>query len=74
MELHVDAAFGHLDAFGFEEFSLQGCVGLSNEKLATCAENAMPGDGFARRACSHGAASGSCAAREAQGSSNGPIR
>jgi len=30
VELHVDAAFGHLNAFGFEEFSLQGSIGLAD--------------------------------------------
>ena len=65
MELHVDAALGHLNAFGFEELSLQGSVWFADEKFPTCTDDAMPGNSFARRATSHGAASRSCASRKA---------
>ncbi len=74
MELHVDAAFGHLNAFGFKELTLQGSVRFANEELSASAENPMPGNRFARRASSHRPARGSGATRQAQGPSNGPIR
>jgi len=72
--LHVDAALGHLDAFGLEEFSLQGSVRLADEKFPTCTNDAMPGNSLSGRAASHGATGSSCATRQVQGSGYGPIR
>lgn len=74
MELHIDAAFGHLNAFRFEEFSLQGSVRFADKKFTACAKNTMPRYAFAGGAASHGSACGARPARKAQGSRNGPIR
>lgn len=74
MQLHVHAALGHLDAFGFEKFSLQGSVGFSDEEFPTGTKDAMPGNCFAGGTSGHGATSGSGATRQAQGFSDGPIR
>jgi hypothetical protein len=73
VELHVDAALGHLNAFGFEEFSLQGGVGLTDQKLSACAQNAMPGNSPSGRTTRHGATCGSCAAWQAQRASYCPV-
>ena len=74
VKLHVNAAFGHEDAFGFEEFSLKRGVRLADEKLPICTHDAMPGNAFSGGAACHGAAGGSGAAGQAQGFSDGAIR
>lgn len=73
MQFHVDAALGHFDAFGFEEFSLKGGVRLADQEFAICADDAMPRNAFARRATCHSASCGSSPAREAEGFGNSPI-
>ena len=74
MKLHVDAAFGHEDAFGFEEFSLKGSVRLADEKLPVRSDYAVPRDAFSGGATCHGTTGGSGAAGQAQGFSHGAIR
>lgn len=73
VELHVDAAFGHGDAFGFEEFALKAGIGFADEEFAAGAEHAMPGNAFARGTCSHGMTGGAGAATKAQSTSNIPV-
>jgi hypothetical protein len=73
MVFHVDAGFDNGHAFAFEEFSLEGGVRLANQKLAVCAQDAMPGDAFSGRASSHRVACGACAAAETQESSERPV-
>jgi hypothetical protein len=73
VELHVDAALGHLNALGFEEFSLQGGVGFADEEFPARAQNAMPGNSPSGRTTGHGATCGSCAARQAQRASYCPV-
>jgi hypothetical protein len=68
MTLQVDAALDDGDAFTFEKFFLKRGVRLADEDLAVCAKDAVPGDTFSARSCGHGAACGSCAPRETQGS------
>jgi len=65
MELEIDAAFGHGDAFGFKEFALETGVGFTNEEFASCAEDAMPRDAFAGRTCRHRMTGGAGAASQA---------
>ena len=74
MELHVYATFGHLNAFGFEKFSLKGGIRFTDQKPSPCTENTMPGNAFAGRAAGHGATCSACSARKAQRSRNGTIR
>ena len=73
MKLHIDAAFRHEDAFGFEEFSLERRVRLADEKLPICAHDAVPGNAFSGGAASHGTTGSSGAARQAQGFSHSAI-
>jgi hypothetical protein len=73
MTAEVDARLDHRHAFAFEEFSLQGGVRLTDEELSARAQNAMPGNAFARRRGRHGAPRGSRSARKAQGFSEGSI-
>jgi hypothetical protein len=74
VELHVDATFGHLNAFGFEKFSLKGSIRFTDQKPSPCTKNTMPGNAFAGRAAGHGSTRGTSAAGEAQSSRDGPIR
>jgi hypothetical protein len=60
VEFHIDAAFGHLDAFAFEKFALKGSVRLADEEFAARSDDTMPRDSFAGRTTRHGAAGGSC--------------
>jgi hypothetical protein len=69
----VDARLNHGDAFAFKEFSLQRGVGFANEEFSARAENAMPGNAFARRRRGHRTPSSSRSARKAQGFSEGSI-
>ena len=64
MLFHVDAEFGHLHAFGFEQFPLQGSVGLANQEFAAVTDNAMPGHAFSGRRGSHSVARGARAAAQ----------
>ena len=73
MFFEIDAGFDDLNALGFEKLFLQGCVGLADEDLAVGAENAVPGNPFAPRSGTHGAARRASAACEMQYSSDGPI-
>ncbi|MGC1486062.1 MAG: hypothetical protein WA789_19915 [Candidatus Acidiferrum sp.] len=70
---YVDPGFDHWNAFGFEELLLEGGIGFADEDFAVGAQDAVPGDAFALRGGSHGAARGTCAAGETQGSSETPI-
>ena len=74
MPFQVDAALGHLHAFAFEEFALQGGVGFTDQELSASSENAVPGNALAARRCSHGMACGAGAPFEAQSFRDGPIR
>lgn len=65
MALHVDAALDDFDALGFKEFTLQAGVRFANEKFAALADDAMPGNAFARGSGGHGVTSGSGAAGQA---------
>jgi len=69
----VYARLDDCDALAFEEFSLQGSVRLANEDFAALTDDAMPGDALSRGSGSHSAASGTRAARKAQGFSERPI-
>ncbi len=63
----VDAGLGDFDAFGFEEFFLEGGVGLADEDFAALADHAMPGNAFSRGSGGHGTPGAACAAAQAQG-------
>jgi hypothetical protein len=69
-----DAGFEDEDAFGFEQFALQGGVGFANQEFAACADDAVPRNASAGRTSSHCVAGGSCAAAQLQGFSECPIR
>jgi hypothetical protein len=47
VQVHVNAALGHLDAFGFEEFALKGSVRFADEEFAASSHDTMPWDCFA---------------------------
>ena len=69
----VHARLDNGDAFAFEEFSLQRSVRLADEDFAALTDDPMPGDAFSRGSGGHRAASGTRAARKAQGFSERPI-
>ena len=62
----VDAGLDNGDAFAFEKFSLQGCVGFANQDFSALAENTVPRNAFSGRSCSHGASRGARAAWQVQ--------
>ena len=74
MLFQVDPGFDHCYAFAFEEFFLEGGVGLADKDFAAFAEHAMPGDAFAGGCGGHGAACGASPAAEPQNLSERPIR
>lgn len=65
MELEIDAAFGHGDAFGFKELTLETGVGFADEEFAAGAEDAMPRDAFAGWTCRHRMTGGAGATTQA---------
>lgn len=73
MALHVDSRFDYRDAFALEEFFLERGIGLADQELAGCAENAVPGDAFSGGRGGHGAAGAAGATAEAQKFGDGPI-
>jgi len=73
MLFYVDSGFDDRNAFGFEEFFLEGGIGFADQDFAVCAEDAVPGDALSRRGGAHGAAGGARAASETQGFSKGSI-
>src|SRR5437868_6571852 len=74
MGFQIDARFNNRDAFGLQQFFLQGSVGLANKNFAALTNDAMPGNAFSRRGSSHGAASAARSAGKAQSLSQSPIR
>jgi len=69
VQLHIDAAFGHGDLFGFEQLALETGVGFTDQKFAARTNYAVPGNAFALRRSGHGASCRSRAAWQAQGPS-----
>jgi hypothetical protein len=69
----LDAGFDDLNAFAFEQTSLQRCVRLADENPSVVTDDAMPGNALTGRARRHGAASRACATRQAQNSRHGSI-
>ena len=52
---------------------MQASVGLADQKLSACTDDAVPRDAFSRRSCGHGVTCSASAAAEAQRSGNVPI-
>jgi hypothetical protein len=73
VELHIHAAFGHLHAFGFEEFALQAGVGLADQKFSAKTNDAMPGNAFSGGACGHCTASTARSAAEPKSFCEPPV-
>jgi hypothetical protein len=61
---HIDTAFRHGDAFGFQKAALQAGVRLGDEQTSASAHYAVPRNATAGRAGGHSVTGSSCAAAE----------